>query len=82
MACLNSLKQDIRALEASFPKNHERFQVVAASEIRGGDHAKPNGPAWSGSGLGRIGDCFGLHPRRDVVIGASTGHGYYSSGGL
>ncbi|XP_037511637.1 ubiquitin-conjugating enzyme E2 Q2 [Rhipicephalus sanguineus] len=31
MACLNSLKQDIRALEASFPKNHERFQVVAAS---------------------------------------------------
>lgn len=31
MACLNSLKQDIRALEASFTKNHERFQVVAAS---------------------------------------------------
>lgn len=31
MACLNSLKQDIKTLEASFPKNHERFQVVAAS---------------------------------------------------
>lgn len=31
MACLNTLKQDIKVLEASFPRNHERFQVVAAS---------------------------------------------------
>lgn len=31
MACLNTLKQEIRVLENSFPKTDERFQVVAAS---------------------------------------------------
>ena len=31
MACLNTLKQEIKTLESVFPKNHERFQVVAAS---------------------------------------------------
>ncbi|XP_076335943.1 ubiquitin-conjugating enzyme E2 Q1-like [Tachypleus tridentatus] len=31
MACLNTLKQDIKTLELHFPKSHERFQVVAAS---------------------------------------------------
>lgn len=30
-ACLIQLKQDIKTLEASFPRNHEIFQVVAAS---------------------------------------------------
>lgn len=31
MACLNTLKLEIKTLEAVFTKNHERFQVVAAS---------------------------------------------------
>lgn len=31
MACLNVLKQEIKTLEAVFPKNHERFQIVSAS---------------------------------------------------
>lgn len=31
MACLNTLKQEIRTLESIFTKNHERFQIVAAS---------------------------------------------------
>lgn len=31
MACLNTLKQEIRTLESIFPKNHERFQIVSAS---------------------------------------------------
>lgn len=31
MACLNNLKQEIKTLEAIFPKNHERFQIVSAS---------------------------------------------------
>lgn len=31
MACLNTLKQEIKTLESFFTKNHERFQVVAAS---------------------------------------------------
>lgn len=31
MACLNILKQEIKSLEAVFPKNHERFQIVSAS---------------------------------------------------
>ncbi|RWS27055.1 Ubiquitin-conjugating enzyme E2 Q1-like protein [Leptotrombidium deliense] len=31
MACLNSLKQDIKKLELIFPKNHERFQLVTAT---------------------------------------------------
>lgn len=31
MACLNTLKQEIKTLEAAFPKNHERFQIVNAS---------------------------------------------------
>lgn len=31
MACLLTLKQEIKTLEMTFPKNHERFQVVAAS---------------------------------------------------
>lgn len=31
MACLNTLKQEIKTLEAVFPKNHERFQIVSAS---------------------------------------------------
>lgn len=31
MACLNTLKQEIRTLEAVFAEGHERFQVVSAS---------------------------------------------------
>lgn len=31
MACLNTLKQEIRTLESVFTKNHERFQIVSAS---------------------------------------------------
>lgn len=31
MACLNNLKQDIKTLESLFPKNHEIFQIIAAS---------------------------------------------------
>lgn len=31
MACLNTLKQEIKTLEAVFPKTHERFQIVSAS---------------------------------------------------
>ena len=31
MACLNTLKQEIRTLESVFPKNHDRFQIVSAS---------------------------------------------------
>ncbi|KAK4883126.1 hypothetical protein RN001_006445 [Aquatica leii] len=31
MACLNTLKQEIRTLESIFPKNHERFQILSAS---------------------------------------------------
>ncbi|CAH1407556.1 unnamed protein product [Nezara viridula] len=31
MACLNTLKQEIKTLEAVFPKTHDRFQIVSAS---------------------------------------------------
>ncbi|XP_023015798.1 ubiquitin-conjugating enzyme E2 Q2 [Leptinotarsa decemlineata] len=31
MACLNTLKQEIRTLESVFTKNHERFQIISAS---------------------------------------------------
>lgn len=31
MACLNNLKQDLRRLEACFPKTHERLQLVMAT---------------------------------------------------
>lgn len=31
MACLNTLKQEIKTLEAVFPKNHDRFQILSAS---------------------------------------------------
>jgi ubiquitin-conjugating enzyme E2 Q len=31
MACLNNLKQDLRRLEACFPKTHERLQLVVAT---------------------------------------------------
>lgn len=31
MACLNVLKQEIKRLEAFFPKSHERFQIMSAS---------------------------------------------------
>ncbi|XP_060524856.1 ubiquitin-conjugating enzyme E2 Q1 [Cylas formicarius] len=31
MACLNTLKQEIRTLESVFGKTHERFQIVSAS---------------------------------------------------
>ncbi|XP_017782523.1 PREDICTED: ubiquitin-conjugating enzyme E2 Q2 [Nicrophorus vespilloides] len=31
MACLHTLKQEIRTLEQIFPKNHDRFQIVSAS---------------------------------------------------
>uniref|UniRef100_A0A1B6C3T7 UBC core domain-containing protein n=1 Tax=Clastoptera arizonana TaxID=38151 RepID=A0A1B6C3T7_9HEMI len=31
MACLNTLKQEIKTLEAVFSKSHERFQIVSAS---------------------------------------------------
>lgn len=31
MACLNTLKQEIRSVERVFHKTHERFQVLSAS---------------------------------------------------
>jgi len=31
MACLNVLKQEIKAIESCFPKTHERLQIVSAS---------------------------------------------------
>lgn len=31
MACLVTLKQEIKTLEAVFPKTHERFQIISAS---------------------------------------------------
>ncbi|XP_011504603.1 PREDICTED: ubiquitin-conjugating enzyme E2 Q2 [Ceratosolen solmsi marchali] len=31
MACLNTLKQEIRTLESVFSKSHERFQIMSAS---------------------------------------------------
>lgn len=31
MACLNTLKSEIRTLESIFPKHHERFQIMSAS---------------------------------------------------
>lgn len=31
MACLNILKQEIKAIEAGFPKTHNRLQIVSAS---------------------------------------------------
>nr|CAI5859815.1 unnamed protein product [Callosobruchus analis] len=31
MACLNTLKHEIRTLESIFSKNHDRFQIVSAS---------------------------------------------------
>lgn len=31
MACLNTLKQEIRTLEQIFGKHHERFQIISAS---------------------------------------------------
>lgn len=31
MACLNTLKQDIRKLEETFPKTHNRLQLVQAT---------------------------------------------------
>lgn len=31
MACLANLKQDIKVLESTFPKNHDRFQICSAS---------------------------------------------------
>jgi ubiquitin-conjugating enzyme E2 Q len=31
MACLNVLKQEIKALEAAYPSTHERLQIVSAS---------------------------------------------------
>lgn len=31
MACLNTLKQEIKTLESLFPKSHERFQIMSAS---------------------------------------------------
>ncbi|XP_026463437.1 ubiquitin-conjugating enzyme E2 Q2 isoform X1 [Ctenocephalides felis] len=31
MACLNTLKLEIKTLERFFPKNHERFQIMSAS---------------------------------------------------
>ena len=31
MACLANLKQDIKLLESTFPKDHERFQICSAS---------------------------------------------------
>ncbi|XP_017045987.1 ubiquitin-conjugating enzyme E2 Q2 [Drosophila ficusphila] len=31
MACLNTLKQEIKTLEKIFPKNHERFQILNCS---------------------------------------------------
>lgn len=31
MACLNVLKQEIKVLESTFPKDHDRFQVHTAT---------------------------------------------------
>lgn len=31
MACLNTLKLEIKTLERIFPKSHERFQILNAS---------------------------------------------------
>lgn len=31
MACLNTLKEEIKILESVFPKNHERFQIHLAT---------------------------------------------------
>lgn len=31
MACLNTLKLEIKTLEQVFPKDHERFQIMSAS---------------------------------------------------
>ena len=31
MSCLTRLKEDIKFLETTFSKNHERFQVISAS---------------------------------------------------
>ena len=31
MACLKVLKEEIRSLEAIFPKNHSRLQIISAS---------------------------------------------------
>lgn len=31
MACLNTLKLEIKTLEQVFPKSHERFQIMSAS---------------------------------------------------
>ena len=31
MACLARLKEDTKFLEATFPKKHERFQIISAS---------------------------------------------------
>lgn len=31
MACLNNLKQEIKTLERTFTKNHERFRILHAS---------------------------------------------------
>ena len=31
MACLARLKEDIKFLEGTFPKSHERFHIVSAS---------------------------------------------------
>ena len=31
MACLNTLKQDIKRLEGVFPKSHECFQLISAT---------------------------------------------------
>lgn len=31
MACLNSLKADIKKLEKTFPKTHDKFQVISAT---------------------------------------------------
>lgn len=31
MACLNTLKQDIKRLEETFPKTHDRLQLIAAT---------------------------------------------------
>ncbi len=31
MACLNNLKQEIKAIERIFPKDHERLQLLTAS---------------------------------------------------
>jgi ubiquitin-conjugating enzyme E2 Q len=31
MACLNKLKADIKQLELTFPKTHDKFQVISAT---------------------------------------------------